>query len=400
MRLMLAANYDKDILPELARRSVTEIYGKLPHDVVGGGRPDYMAGALSRRKLEDYVRAVQREGMAFNYLLNSACLGNREWTRDFHKKLHRQLEWLQSIGVKNLTISTPYLMQLVKKYYPDFSIKVGIYAQVDTVKRARYWEDLGASAIVLESFSINRDFKRLEEIRAAVRCDLVLIANHFCQPNCPYQIQHQNGHAHSSGEHCSFYIDYPLIQCQYARLKRPGLMVAAQWIRPEDLARYEEMGFDHFKLLERNIPSSEVLKRVRAYQARRFDGNLAELIFSWGFKERAPDFNLLTFARRFKPWKMKAGFRKRVSEFMHQQGMLFPRLEEGRAPIEIRNQAMPPEFLDWFKRKNCADIDCASCNFCDKVAKTVVKFDPEFIDKVLPEYEAIQEELLDGSWMR
>ena len=67
------------------------------------------------------------------------------------------------------------------------------------MQRARYWEDLGVDAINLESFSINRDFEKLRRIREAVRCDLPLIANHFCQPNCPFQIQHQNGHAHASG---------------------------------------------------------------------------------------------------------------------------------------------------------------------------------------------------------
>jgi hypothetical protein len=39
MKIMLPANYDPDLLPLLREHEVFEIYGKLPYDVVGGGRP-------------------------------------------------------------------------------------------------------------------------------------------------------------------------------------------------------------------------------------------------------------------------------------------------------------------------------------------------------------------------
>jgi len=358
-----------------------------------------MAGPLSRKKLGAYAKAVSDAGMEFNYLLNSACLGNREWTKEFHRKLRRDLDWLTEIGVKRLTIATSYLVQLVRKHYPHFKIKVGLYAQVDTVKRAQYWEGLGVEGIVLESFSINRDFQKLEKIRRAVSCDLVLIANHFCQPNCAYQIQHQNGHSHSSGDHSCFYLDFPLIQCQYARLTDPKLMISAGWIRPEDLVHYESMGYKTFKLLERNIPSEELLKRADAYHNQRFEGNLAELIFSWGFRKKTPGFQWLHFVRTFRPWHTSSKFRRAMVGFLHTQGMLFPKLPDNRPPIEIRNEALPREFLEWFKKRNCADTDCNACGYCEKVARTAVRLDPDFLKEVLPLYEQVQSHLIDGTFL-
>jgi collagenase-like PrtC family protease len=108
------------------------------------------------------------------------------------------LDWLGNIGIRHVTVSTPFLLEVIKARRPQFTVKVGIYAQVDTPRRAKFWEDLGADAINLESFSINRDFSRLAAIRQSVRCDLQLIANHCCLPNCPLQNYHQNGFAHSS----------------------------------------------------------------------------------------------------------------------------------------------------------------------------------------------------------
>jgi glycine betaine catabolism B len=75
-------------------------------------------------------------------------------------------------------------------------------------------------------------------------------------------------------------------------------IIKSAWIRPEDLPAYEAMGYTTFKLLERGIPSAELLRRVKAYSERRFDGNLAELLLSYGFKH-APGVLLMLLLT---PW--------------------------------------------------------------------------------------------------
>ena len=104
-------------------------------------------------------------------------------------------------------------------------------------REAVFEEDLGADEITLESFSINRNFDRLQNIRRAVRCSLQLIVNHPCLPNCPMQIAHQNDFAHSSDGSRRLFIDYCLFTCSAMRLKDPCLFIKSGWIRPEDLLR-------------------------------------------------------------------------------------------------------------------------------------------------------------------
>ncbi len=274
----LAANYDPELVPQLAAYPVDEVYGKFPTDGISGGRPRYLATPLSEIDLQSYIRLLEQHGIAFNYLLNGACFGNREWTRSWQKRMTDLLTKLGEWGVRRVTVSTPFLLELIKRRFPEFKVRVGIYAQVDTPRRARFWEDLGADAIVLESFSINRNFRRLAAIRQAVRCDLELIANHVCLMNCPMQTYHQNGFAHASDETSTLFIDYCFMRCSRLRLQDPSQFIKSAWIRPEDLAVYEAMGYTSFKLLERGIPSAELLRRVKAYSERRFDGNLAELL--------------------------------------------------------------------------------------------------------------------------
>ena len=56
------------------------------------------------------------------------------------KKVTGLLSRLSNLGVRRLTVSTPFLLELIKRRFPEFKVKVGIYAQVDTARRARFWE--------------------------------------------------------------------------------------------------------------------------------------------------------------------------------------------------------------------------------------------------------------------
>jgi hypothetical protein len=98
-RFSLAANYDPELVPALAAYPVDEVYGKFPADGVSGGRPRYLATPLSDSDLRGYIRLLARLG---------------------------------ELGVSRLTVSTPFLLEWVKRRFPEFKVKVGIYAQVDT----------------------------------------------------------------------------------------------------------------------------------------------------------------------------------------------------------------------------------------------------------------------------
>ena len=60
MKLSVAANYDLDLISKLAGSAVTEVYGKFPADLVGGGRPSYMGTPLTSRDLAAYVADLNR----------------------------------------------------------------------------------------------------------------------------------------------------------------------------------------------------------------------------------------------------------------------------------------------------------------------------------------------------
>src|SRR5450759_1741843 len=98
-KFSLAANYDPELIPALAAYPVDEVYGRFPTDGISSGRPRYLATPFSEEDLRNYIRLLDRHGIAFNYLLNGACFGNHEWTRPWQKRVTTLLTKLGELGV-------------------------------------------------------------------------------------------------------------------------------------------------------------------------------------------------------------------------------------------------------------------------------------------------------------
>ena len=393
MKLSLAANYDIELIEKLAQYPVTDVYGKLPRDIVGGGRASYSSTSLTFDHLRNYIAGLKKHNIGFTYLLNSSCLANREWDRRWQKKFFHFLNKLQQTGVNRLTVSTPMLFKIIKKNFPDFYLKVGIFAQVDCPSRAKYWQNLGADEITLESFSINRDFKRLKKIRESVTCALQLIVNHPCLPNCPMQYYHQNCLSHGSDGSNNIFIDYCFLTCSYERLKDPSLFIKAQWIRPEDLCHYEDIGFSNFKLLERSIPSSQLLKRVKAYSSRQSTDNFADLILPCGFPEKTNNTWPWLAKNFFKPLQIRPSKLVPIYQLIKEQGILFP-LKESK--IKIISSLIPENFLDKFNNIDCALTDCKNCGYCNNIAEKTVVIDKPFQQEILKKHEQVDQLIMSG----
>lgn len=376
MKLSVATNFDNKFLSDIAQYPVDEVYGKLTRDIVGGGRASYSTGTADMAKLVSHVKAAHSHGIAFNYLLNAVCLGNREWSRQGINGIRKLLDDLGNVGVDAVTVSTPYLAEIVKKHYPKFKLKIGIFANIDTPTRAKFWEDFGADMLVLESFSINRRFPLLKSIREAVTCGLQLIANFSCLPNCPMQIYHMTGISHGSNTADKTpFIDYCVLKCTSFTLNDPSLLLKSNWIRPEDIDFYEKQGFSSFKLLERNAPSELMLKRVKAYADKVSPANLLELIQPFGFQKNVK----MEYGWIFRLLFERPRLIMPLYKLLKTRGMLLPL--EGE-PVVINASKIPADFLEEVAKRPCSTQgSCGTCNYCETITGAAYRIDPKFHDK-------------------
>jgi len=390
----IATNWDDNLIKEIELldpgHKVTEIFGKLASDFVGGARVPYILPFISKNNASRHIRLIKDMGRKFNYLLNASCLDNREFTRTGQRQIRRLLSWLDSLEVDVITIANPYLGYLIKKEYPRFELAVSLHASTGSLRKIKFWaEEIKASKVTLCLHKTNRAFPLLKKIRSAVSCDLQLIANQLCLYDCPFSIYHNNFVSHASQSHHilrGFGIDWCLINCRYKLFTHPEELIKSNWIRPEDVGYYESIGINNLKIIDRARSTQNIIDTLKVYLTRKFDGNLMDLL--------AP--RNISSGRKL--------FLKGLKFFLHPLHINIFKLTKFRklfsdVGIYIDNRKLDG-FLDYFFEGKCNPDSCESCGYCRSVAERVVRVDnayKERIERVLPE---IIESLTNGDMFR
>lgn len=355
MYLLVPANWDRELIPPLSRIDADiEIYTALPSSMMGSGGSGPNIPQMGLEQAEEYIKLAHSAGLAFNYLLNSPCMNNMEWHRETHQKLIDQLEWLCNIGVKRVTVAIPYLLELIKRQFPQLKVEASTICHVNSVARAKFYESLGADAIMLDA-NINRDFKLLKAIRESVSCRIGILANSSCLFQCPYEYYHNNTLGHSSQDHNPLdgvYMDYCVFHCHLDSISDPAQLIKARWVRPEDIPIYEEMGIDFFKVGGRSMSTEWIVNTARVYSSFDYDGNLHALLNNFTPNTR--------------------GATSYLSKDQLATIASPPR-------IYIDNKALG-NFLNHFKKQDCLS-GCATCNYCQEIAKKVVDIDSDAAEK-------------------
>lgn len=383
MKLSVATNWDLGLIEALSPFPIYELFGSLDSTPMGGGRPSFLLGRTTREQAAEYVQAVHGRGWTFDYLINAPCMGNMEYDKETHRSMIEHLAWLCEIGVDTVTVTIPYVLQIIKRQFPQLKVKVSTIAQVNSVQRARFYESLGADEITLDYMS-NRDFAFLKQVRRVVGCDLTLLVNDMCLYQCPYRLYHYNlcGHAsqnwHPMG---GFYVDYCMISCSIQKLSDPKQIIRSRWIRPEDVERYESLGYDKFKISGRRLSTAWLARAVAAYARRRHEGDLMEILngMAPGMDPnvRSPQFEIMM----------------RGAQSLQGQKLLgLARLSPAMPVVDNRKL---DGFLDHFEKRNCA-VECVDCTYCEDMARQAIRVDEQATERYLAALRVLLDDLVSS----
>ncbi len=255
---------------------VMETYGQLSVDnPFGSCRFSGNLPQIDRNQLEKYIKYGEDKGIGFNYVINATCMSNEELTGEGFKKIREFLQMLESIGVNWLTMSLPSLMEITHYVAPKLNIKASTVCQINSPHKAKFYEDMGVRRLVLDE-DIYRKFDVLQNIRKIYTGELEVIVNSFCLSDCPYKMFHYNSlsHSHITDEQCSYYTS----RCKATHIGAENFM-KINWIRPEDLYFYSDMGINFFKLQGRtNVYSGDPARALVSYMEGHYEGNLLSLL--------------------------------------------------------------------------------------------------------------------------
>lgn len=369
MKISLATNFDDELIEKIKKYPIYELYGKLNVDIIGGGRPTNYLRKLDTIKFEQHVEKVRKAGFNFNYLLNSACIANFNQDKSWVDSVLEFLNYLKSVKVNALTISNPFLANLVKKYFGNtFILRVSSFACVDNYEKAKFWDQLGVDIICVDFCKLNRNFKMLKYMVDNLNCQIEVLCTNSCLKDCFMIHTHINDIAHASNSNFdrNKYEDWGLNFCQEYQLNNLHEYIKSPWIRPEDLYCYEKIGIEHFKITERDFPTEALLKRVKAYSERKYTGNLLDLIQGSGVSvEKNISF------------KKKCKFKNRnqvLKEIQKIRGIGCPR--HASRHVYIDSNKISNDFINFFVDGKCTGM-CDKCNYCKKISEEAIHVNEE-----------------------
>jgi collagenase-like PrtC family protease len=388
MALSIPINFEDAFFSEVDLSAVDEVYGKFSSDCVGGGRPSIAFTGPSKKDFIKYVAEVHKRGIHFNYLLNSTCIDNIEFTKKGHWAIRKLLDFICEQEIRSVTIVLPTLAAIIRKYYPQLRINVSTNALVDRLEKVHFWEDaFGVEQITLCHTAINRDFPELKRIiKYKHSCDLQLICNLFCKRNCGIQGLHANFQSHASQvhhKHDLIQADYFCLNCTATVFLDPEEVIKAGWIRPEDLCVYEQIGIKKFKLAERGLTTKALANIVSAYTNRKYDGNFADLIPSDAKYKFIVEKNFWHFFKHyFKPGTVNIrSMNKALRSLMELQKNTEYTQHLG---IDMHNPSLD-SFVNFFIHNDCRSLECKSCGYCSSWASKTIKKIPPANDQSAPE---------------
>jgi collagenase-like PrtC family protease len=277
MKLFVPSPGDINSLKELmaVKEKIYSIFMAGSPDYIGTGRSNLASPQLE--DIKEQTDFAHKNGVKMELVLNSSCMGGRQLTPEGYRINNWYIEKLVDIGIDSIVVADPYLVETISNNF-DVDVVVSVLAFVDSPQKAEFFQDLGASSIVIDS-NVNRHFDVLHAIRDSVDCELKLLINEGCLYRCPFRYAHFNFFSHAFGPEPRPNVldDYYYLKCLELRIEAPEQIIKSPWIRPEDIKLYKDIT-DVYKIGGRTHFADWILNCVNAYYGESYDGNLMDLL--------------------------------------------------------------------------------------------------------------------------
>ena len=265
---------------------ILERYGKYIYEVFTAAPPQICStgrfgnSPINKNELRRQVSLAHKYKVRYNVLLNGSCMGGRQFSRSFQKRIIDFIQFLDDIETNSVTVVDPFIISLIRQH-SNIHIIAGSWTEVVEPIKAKRLVARGVNRIVLHQ-NVYRNFEMLRKIRESVNIELEVIPNQGCLFQCEWFISHINMVSHASiatPEELKNFgdFDYAIKRCTKIRQTDPIEFLMSSFIRPEDLALYEDLGYNIFKIVGRNRSTEWIANCLSAYLKRRYDGNLFDL---------------------------------------------------------------------------------------------------------------------------
>lgn len=219
---------------------------------------------------------------------------------------------LESGVIDGIVYCDHYLLQALADEAPEIAARLEAVPSANTMldscqkieAQLAYINETGfkpPGKIILDR-SLNRNLDELAKICLTLHrhfpdLKLEALANEGCLPYCPFKLSHDSyiALANMDGQDLTHVINCD-IGCMRLLDEQPHRLLQSPFIRPEDVDLYL-YHVDTIKICGRTLGPSFLINAINAYRARRYDGNLLDLMdaMSWLAARLYVDNTLLSF---------------------------------------------------------------------------------------------------------
>lgn len=231
------------------------VYGCFPGSIWNGGR--VILGSCTKQEIEYAISELNRRNIALRYTFTNPLLEKQHLLDTFCNLCME----LGDNGQNEVLVNSPVLEDFIRQMYPDYAIlssTTKCIKEMDAIEREL---EKDYALVVLDSALNNT-----EELFALKQKEKVeLIANHYCQDDCPRRKEHYDAVGRCQLEFSE--TDFPV--CSNINRDFYQVMQNRSFITTEDIfGKYRENGFVHFKLDGRGFNKYKVLESFVYYLVR------------------------------------------------------------------------------------------------------------------------------------
>lgn len=277
--LSIPCHWNEEVIKQILNKNdlkkdifIKEVYGTISNGPIGHGRSPNKVPNISISHALRIIKYIKSCNVDFSYLLNTPSVSLK---RSNMKLLEEYLDWIvNDFRADAITITSHNLMKFVRKRYPDIRINISTIAGILKSKDIEIFLDINPSKIIVHH-DANRNFHDLEKIvkksnENNIKVEVMLTES--CLRNCPKR----KSHYEYTGKG-KFDRQFHLF-CNTRKIMTPLEILKANFIRPEDIYIYEEIGINYFKITGRSKSTFWLPEVVNAYVSRRYEGNTLRLL--------------------------------------------------------------------------------------------------------------------------
>lgn len=280
--MVVPYHWDNEVVDEIIQGQegiddlkISQFYGAVSNEIVRHGRGTDCVKNISRGDAQNFKKYLDDHNLGFIYLLNAPF--NFNTSKETKYKVEEYLDWIVGeLNPEAVTISSHDLAAFVRDRYKSLNIYISTIAGVMNREQYNAFQDINPSRIVLHH-DANRDWEELNLLAKhahSAGAEIELMLTESCIRHCANRDLHYSTLGReANGVDNNFHTT-----CNSKKLLYPREILKSNFIRPEDLSIYEDIGINKFKITGRSKPAKWLPEVVKAYQNREYDGNLIRLL--------------------------------------------------------------------------------------------------------------------------